>query len=338
MITFIQQTDALGLAINKACNELFVKIPALDIDSLPFEPYFKWYFKKCHLGRPHFSLKTSARLLYNAIQSTGKPWQNVVIMDYGAGLGTLYLIAKIIGVKKIIYNDLMPEFATPAAAVDAALGYPMDEYIIGDTEATLQQLKKDNIICDVIVSRNVLEHIYHLPTYYNLVQQHQPQAILYNSTTANYNNPLAHVQHIYLHYKAKPALIQRKIIAIHKVIPDLNKNTATKLATALIQYGSIDFDTALQTFVNKGTWPTNKKDYTNVCDETGNWREHLLSYKQHQQVASNYKVTFVPGFWDVDYKNPLLKTIGIIGNAITNMLGSKGYVAASFIYIIAKPK
>ena len=107
-------------------------------------------------------------MLYECITATGKHYKDVIVMDYGAGLGTLYIIAKMIGVKKIIYNDLLPEFAMPAIEVDKVLGHIMDEYIIGDTEDTCKQLAAKNIICDVIVSRNVVEHIYDLKDYFSV--------------------------------------------------------------------------------------------------------------------------------------------------------------------------
>jgi 2-polyprenyl-3-methyl-5-hydroxy-6-metoxy-1,4-benzoquinol methylase len=339
MIDFLKINTPLGQLINEKCNELFVAIPKLDIDSLPFEPFFKWYFNACHLSRPHFTLETSAKLLHDAIIITGKPHTEVIVMDYGAGLGTLYLLAKMIGVKKIIYNDLLPEFATPAMAVDKALGYQMDEYIIGDTESACQQLKAKNIICDVIVSRNVLEHIYDLKIFFAQMHAYQPQAILYGSTTANWKNPAAHLQHLMMHYKAKPILVNKKIAIIKTIMPDLNDALAKKLATQLIQHGGAEFTNAVYQYKTNNIMPAPKGDYTNVCDETGNWREHLLTYNQYRNLAPQYHLSFLPGFWDTHYKSIFKIYLGKTANIVTNILGKKhGVLSTSFIYIIAKPK
>jgi 2-polyprenyl-3-methyl-5-hydroxy-6-metoxy-1,4-benzoquinol methylase len=338
MIEFLNIKTPLANLINEKCNELFVALPNLDIDALPFEPFFKMYFKKCHLERGHFTLETSAKLLYDAILATGKPHQEVVMMDYGAGLGTLYLLAKMIGVKKIIYNDLILEFATPAMAVDKALGIVMDEYIIGDTEATCKILQEKNIECDVIVSRNVIEHIYNLEEYFKIIFQYQPKAILYNSTTANWNNPAAHAQHIYLHYKAKPILIDKKIAKIKTHIPSIDDMSAKTLAYFLIQHGGVEFDEAVAKYKLDKIMPKHKGDYTNVCDETGNWREHLLPYKKYRALAPQYNLEFLPGFWDTHYKNPIKKYLGKTMNFISKVLGKKGVWSASFIYVVARPK
>jgi 2-polyprenyl-3-methyl-5-hydroxy-6-metoxy-1,4-benzoquinol methylase len=338
MKQYLPQNDTLGLAINTACNDLFLKIQTLDIDALPFEPFYKWYFKKCHFDRPHFSLKTSAKLLYDAITITGKPAQDVVIMDYGAGLGTLYILAKMIGVKQIIYNDLMEEFVTPAIAVDKAIGVIMDEYIWGDTEETCKTLLQKNIVCDVIVSRNVLEHIYNLADYFSIISCYQPTAILYNSTTANWNNPAAHLQHVLIHRKARPVTFEKKLSIIKNKIENISDDDAKKLANILLQYGGIEFTDAIENFKTSKQFPALKNDYTNVCDETGNWGEHLLPYKKYKAMAPQYNVSFKPGFWDVDYKSALKNLLGKTMNAITKILGKAGVVNASFIYVIAVPK
>jgi 2-polyprenyl-3-methyl-5-hydroxy-6-metoxy-1,4-benzoquinol methylase len=338
MISFLKTNTPLALLINEKCNELFVAIPKLDIDSLPFEPFYKWYFSVCHLSRPHFTLETSAKLLHDAIVATGKPHTEVVVMDYGAGLGTLYLLAKMIGVKKIIYNDLLPAFATPAIAIDKALGYKMDEYIIGDTLSTCQQLQAKNIVCDVIVSRNVIEHIYDLKIFFAQIAQYQPKAILYNSTTANWKNPAAHIQHIIMHYKAKPILLKKKIAIIKEALPELADTEQIKLGIALLQYGGQEFEDAIATFKINKQMPKPKGDYTNVCDETGNWREHLLTYNQYRQIAPQYNLEFLPGFWDVHYTSFLKNMLGKTANFITNILGKKGVLSTSFIYVIARGK
>jgi 2-polyprenyl-3-methyl-5-hydroxy-6-metoxy-1,4-benzoquinol methylase len=338
MKQYLPQQDALGLAINKACNELFIKIQTLDIDVLPFEPFYKWYFKKCHFDRPHFSLKTSAKLLYDAITITGKPAQDVVMMDYGAGLGTLYILAKMIGVKKIIYNDLMQEFVTPAIAVDKAIGIVMDEYIWGDTEETCKTLLAKNIECDVIVSRNVVEHIYDLKAFFNIIYCYQPKAILYNSTTANWNNPAAHLQHVMIHKKSAKIMVQKKLAIVQEKIPNITIENANALTKILLQYGGTEFNDAIQNYKTTKQLPTAKNDYTNVCDETGNWGEHLLPYKKYKNMAPQYNISFKPGFWDVDYKSAVKNLLGKTMNAITKILGKAGVVNASFIYVIAVPK
>jgi 2-polyprenyl-3-methyl-5-hydroxy-6-metoxy-1,4-benzoquinol methylase len=334
---FINKNDALGLAINTACEQLFTKLQNLDISNMNFEPFFKSYFEKCHLQRPYFSLETAARLLYNSIKAQPKPHTEVIIMDYGAGLGSVYLLAKLIGVKKIIYNDLLPEFAKPAMQVDQALGLIMDEYIIGDTLDTMHKLKDKNIQVDIIISRNVVEHIYDLGYFFSTIFEHQPQAIMYHSTTANWVNPAAHLQHVWMHKKYRPQVITNKQNIIAKLYPSLTTKQTQMLANALVQYGGAEFTQALQNFVQNNAMPKPKNDYTNICDENGTWCEHLLPYSKYRKMASNYSLTFLPGFWDEHYKNKAKKILGKVMNILTLFLGKAGVVNSSFFYIECKP-
>lgn len=335
---FLPYKDELAQKIETACEELLIKIPQLPIDDMPFEPFFKWYYQHCHLSRPRFSLRTSARLLHQALSSVNKPLNQIVLMDYGAGLGTMYIIAKMIGVGKVIYNDLLPEFATPAIAVDKALGYVMHEYIIGDTLATCQQLKEKNIVVDVILSRNVLEHIYDLKEFFATIYKYQPKAALFNSTTANWNNPAAHLQHRWIHYKAKKQLAKPREEYIAKLAPALSAHEVHLLSNKIFNYGGTQLDELVLEFARTKILPKLKYDYDNVCEANGNWCEHMIPFKDYSALATNYQINFKAGFWDEDYPNPAKKLLGKSLNLLTNALGSKGYISSAFIYIIAKPK
>ena len=58
------------------------------------------------------------------------------------------------------------------------------EYIVGDIDDTLSALNHKNIQCDIITSRNVIEHIYKLDDFYDAIAHAQPEAWIYSSTTA----------------------------------------------------------------------------------------------------------------------------------------------------------
>jgi 2-polyprenyl-3-methyl-5-hydroxy-6-metoxy-1,4-benzoquinol methylase len=338
MIQFIHTNDHLGNQINQACNELYKKITTLDVDTLPLEPFYKWYFKKCHLSRPIFSLQTSAKMLYDGIMLTKKEVKDIVVMDYGAGLGTLYIIAKMIGAKTVIYNDLMPEFAQPAIKLDKIFGIVMDHYITGDTQETCTQLVAKNLQCDLIVSRNVVEHIYSLQDFFAIMQQYQPKAILYNSTTANWRNPAAHIQHVLIHKRSRKLLAAKKLNILKASLPEATDTELKILNNILLQYGGKEFTDAIANFKHNKIMPSPKNDYTNVCDETGNWGEHLLPYKKYEAYAPQYLVHFKPGFWDVNYSSVLKSTLGKTLNFFTKILGDNGVVLSSFFYVVAVPK
>ena len=338
MKTFLPHNDELSILINAACQELQERLQTLNLDSIEIEPFFRSYFIKCHVDRVIFSLKTSAVLLYNGIQSTGKNHTEVVAMDYGAGLGTLYTLAKMIGLKKVIFNDLMPELENPAKAIDAALGVCMDAYIIGNIQTTCEALSQKRIQCDLIFSRNVLEHIYDLENFFETIHKYQPNAISYNSTTANWKNPAAHLQHIWIHKKLRKRFTQEKTLFVQSKIPNIPISKAQQLANQLLQYGGKELEVAVENFSAKNEFPKSKNNYTNLCDINGMWAEQLLPYSAYQKFAPQYEVTFKPGFWDEENQRVIVALLGKILNVFTRILGNTGVVTASFIYIICKPR
>jgi 2-polyprenyl-3-methyl-5-hydroxy-6-metoxy-1,4-benzoquinol methylase len=335
---YLHNNSPLAKRINEECVKLKTAIEALDISTLPIDEFYKWYFNQCHLNRQEFSLRTSARLVHDAIVSTGKTPEEIVLLDYGAGLGTTYLLAKQIGIKHVIYNDLLPEFARPAKAIDQALGIVMDDYLVGDVEATCKEIQNKKLDVDVVISRNVLEHIYDLKHFFTTTHYYLPRAVLYNSTTANYNNPMAFVQHIYLHKKAEPILIKKKQKYLLSHFPEMTPHNALQLAQRSPTLAADDLLAVGREYLNKHELPAKCTEGTNVCDETGNWREHLISYSKYRQHAFQYELSFLPGIWDVHQKSKVMRLLGKSMQAITNLLGKYGYITASFVYIVCRPK
>jgi 2-polyprenyl-3-methyl-5-hydroxy-6-metoxy-1,4-benzoquinol methylase len=142
-------------------------------------------------------------------------------MDYGAGVGTLYTLAKMIGCKKVIYNDLLEDWKNSARLIAEAIGIQMDEYIVGDIDDTLKVLNQKNIQCDIITSRNVIEHIYKLDTFYHAIASAQPTSWIYSSTTANYYNPATLIQHRRLHLRLEKIYLPEREKMILQKAPSL---------------------------------------------------------------------------------------------------------------------
>ena len=102
MDRFLHTDDDLSRLINEKARELYQKNRDIPLESLSLPGISDYYFKKNHNSRPFFSIQTAAELLYRAIRLKGKPVDEIVIMDYGAGIGNLYLLAKMIGCRFVI--------------------------------------------------------------------------------------------------------------------------------------------------------------------------------------------------------------------------------------------
>jgi 2-polyprenyl-3-methyl-5-hydroxy-6-metoxy-1,4-benzoquinol methylase len=201
MDQFLQQNDELAARINAAATLLYEKLKKLDPDALGMPEYCLNYYKVSHSQRLFFSIETSANLLYRSFSLIKKNPEEAVVMDYGAGVGSLYLLAKMIGCRQVIYNDHLEDWKLSAELIANAIDVHIDHYIVGDIGDCFDRLEKFNIGCDFITSRNVIEHIYRLDHFYETIHKHQPRAVVVASTTANNSNPVAVVKHQLWHIK-----------------------------------------------------------------------------------------------------------------------------------------
>jgi 2-polyprenyl-3-methyl-5-hydroxy-6-metoxy-1,4-benzoquinol methylase len=339
-ISFLPYNDELSILINKQCYEIYNTLSNLDINKIEIEKDYLDYFIKCHLDRPIFTLKTSAVLLYNAIKEVNLPLNQIQLLDYGAGVSTVYLLAKKIGIHKVYYNDMMPNFIKLAQQIDTIFNIKMDDYIVGDSEECFHFASKSGYIINLVVSRNVIEHIYNLNTFFEDIHKFFPEAIVYNSTTANWENPITHIQHIYLHKKNWNIVKElKKSYFFSKSNTDVSPKLLNDFLEATKSIGNHDFDNAINEFIKNKKILKYTKDYTNICTPEGSWVEHLIPHSKYLLINKNYEIKITPGLWDTNYSIIGLNLItSIINKLISISPNWLGNIMSPFIYIIANPK
>lgn len=341
MDRFLQNKDELGELINNSATELYQQLRQLDVDILGLPYHCLYYYNASHSKRLFFSIETSAHLLYNAIKITGKNPGELIVMDYGAGVGTLYLLAKKIKCKKVIYNDHLEDWKNSAQLIAEAIGVHIDEYIVGDIEDSMNKLDELHIQCDIITSRNVIEHIYKLEVFYKAVHDRQPQALIYSSTTANKSNPASVIKHFLWHRKWEKVFKGKRMVVIERQAPGLSGSRKEALARATRGLAADDLKAAIEEFRKTGKLPDPRKHKSNTCDPAnGVWAEHLLSLNEYRAVINEdlYNISFQPGFWDTHYSISQMNTVGRTMNRIIAKGGNNAMRVAPFIYVIASPR
>jgi 2-polyprenyl-3-methyl-5-hydroxy-6-metoxy-1,4-benzoquinol methylase len=341
MEIFLPQKDELSINIQQNAADLLKRLKALPVETLGLPYHCLEYFKSSHFKRLFFSIETSAHLLYRSISLTGKPVNQIVIMDYGAGVGTLYMLAKMIGCRTVIYNDHLEDWKTSALLIAQAIGVNIDQYIVGDIKDTLLVLDNNAIACDIITSRNVIEHIYKLDDFFNIIADHQPGSIVYSSTTANYHNPASHLKHILWHRKWEKHFLPQRAALIRDRISGLPENEVLKLAKATRGLALQDFDKAVVNYSTSKTLPDPSLHNTNTVEtSSGVWFEHLLPFESYRKLipGSRYQLLFEPGFWDTHNQSALKNALGNLLNPLMRFVSKGSIRLAPFIYVIAIPK
>jgi hypothetical protein len=341
MDRFLADVDELSRRIQDGAADLYQRLHSVDVDGLGLPPHCLAYYKASHSQRLFFSIETSAHLLYRSISMRRAQPEQVVLMDYGAGVGTLYLLAKMIGCKQVIYNDHLEDWKTSAELIAKAIGVAVDLYVVGGIEDCLTELEQQNIRCNIITSRNVVEHIYKLNEFYGAIHQKQPQALVYSSTTANKSNPAAAIKHVLWHRKWEKVFRGKRSAMIERELSTINVADKQRLARATRGLGGEDLKIAIREFGKTKALPDPSAHHSNTCDPAnGVWAEHLLTKEAYRRLINEkfYDVTFEAGFWDTHYTKSYKNSAAKLLNRVIARQGNFAMKLAPFIYVIARPR
>jgi 2-polyprenyl-3-methyl-5-hydroxy-6-metoxy-1,4-benzoquinol methylase len=337
---FIDKQDELGLLINEKANQLQRRLIHFDANTLPTEDFFKDYFRKHHLSnRLFFSLQNSAHILYYSIKKSNKKIEEINMVDYGAGLGTLFMLGSLLGLKRIVYNDHLQVWTDNAELICNSLQFPITDYVVGDINTVISYANTHQFKFDIVVSRNVIEHIYSLEDYFTKISQHNSNCIVYSTTTANFHNPATRLQHILIHRSAeKKYYLKQRERLIHEKHPSSTPSQTKELVLRTRGLAMQDFTNAVDTYFTTNKIAPTVNLYSNTCDsENGVWAEHLLPKKVYNSILqkAGFKMEYEPGFWDTQYKNSLKNLFSKILNFVISLLGKRGIIIAPFVKIIA---
>jgi hypothetical protein len=338
---FLAATDELGVFINQKASGLYKALRAPTIDRNGAGDTYTEYFERHHLGRRlFFSIQSSAHILYDAVRRSGKPLTEINAIDYGAGLGTLFLLGGLLGFRRFDYNDHLPEWQDTARQVSERIGSHVTGYVTGDVEAVAAFAESHGFSYDLVLSRNVLEHIYSLPHFYQTLHRHNPKAVVYGTTTANYHNlPMRHYHH-YIHAKAERShYFDQRMKAIAASDNTLTPQQCSSMARSTRGLAGSDFSRAIESLKAGHALSPKPGLRSNTCDcETGVWCEHLLTRKEYARIITEagFRTDYTAGFWDTHYRNGLLNRFAKGLNGLINRLGpQKGVVLSPFVNIIA---
>ena len=338
---FLNKSDELGDLINLKANELFVALDNFDTTSLGAADTYYDYFLHHHLGkRLFFSIQNSAHILHESIKRCNKPVNEINAIDYGAGLGTLFMLGGMLGCKQFDYNDHLSDWKPTAVEVCRVVGINITNYVMGDINAVTDFATTNNFQYDLVVSRNVIEHIYSLSEFYSALNKHNPKAVIYSTTTANFHNPVMRLYHIYIHKKVeKQYYRQQRVEEIKKIKPLIAADQLTKLTEITRGKAQQDFIEAVKNYPAENGQMKVTTLRSNTCDcIIGVWSEHLLNKKEYATIVTNagFKMEFSAGYWDTHYSSSTMNVLGKILNSIILVLGKKnGILVSPFVNVVA---
>jgi len=348
----LKQYNKLLIDISEASTELQKKILALDFSNLDISDYSKRYWSD-NIRKLNYIMQCNTFILCKAVEQSQKNISEIILVDNGGGTGSLTLLAKAAGIRTVIYNDIYDVSCIDASNVGRALGIVADDYVCADSDELVNYFRSKNQDCDIVVSRNVIEHIYDLNKYfYNISSVSKSNLVLCFATTANIKNPLVNLYTRNIQRKAERDGIKGKwekgrdsiksFLQIRKeIISDNFKSLSSskielyaKATRGLMRADIISIVADYEIGKSKPILPI---DPTNTCDPTtGNRTENLLSAKEYELLMARNALTFklIPGFYNTQYSLSLLNVVTPIVNFLINKIPFMAIYLAPFICVV----
>jgi Methyltransferase domain len=326
--------------IHEAIKKLFSKIKLLNPVKLNISDSNRIYLIK-YINNYSFYMYLYSQLLLKALKKLNKPVSESSFIDYGGGCGILSYLAKEIGFKTVVYNDIDKDSAIDTQTISRSLGISIDYYICGDIKELIDEINLYNIKPDLICSFDVLEHIYDLELWIKSVANIKSEFLLLFMTSANPGNPLIanrlkklHIRTEYIGYKkniksgdkylSTSFLEERKRIIRNK-FPDLENTEINLLSLKSRGLRKDDIEKVVHEYIKTGEICYKMEHPTNTCDPyTGSWTEKLIDLKQLKIfIAKNNLIVNISNSLYGYSNNKILNTLKFLLNQLIRASGSE---------------
>jgi hypothetical protein len=278
-----------------ARSRLQRKLGDVDLAAVGLSPYNQRYLTH-KLSVIEGELQQVADLLTMCLADSPIPLDRFTLLDYGGGSGVISLLAKELGVGTVVYNDIYDVSCKDAAALAGAIGMQLDGVVCGDVDDVLAYLRAQGHELNAVVSYDVLEHIYDVPSFFGALVTAPMSKRFFrlvfasgaNIKNARYVRYATRVQTTdelegtepEWGHKERDAVrpfleIRRELIGA--AAPDLASEQVDELARATRGLRRDDIERAVGEYREHGAISYRPDHPTNTCDPyTGNWSEHLM--------------------------------------------------------------
>jgi hypothetical protein len=280
----------------------------------------------------------------------------VVIVDYGGGVGDLSLLAKEAGVGTVVYTDIYDLMCRDAHHIARALGLEADHYVPGDVNALLSFVQEKECSCHAVMSYDVLEHMYDVEEFLcKIPGLSSGRLVLAMASAANPKNPLIRRRLKKLQRKMEfngtarregedprdtPLAyrpLRRALIA--ERAGGLRREEIDLLASRTRGMRISDIEEALEAYKTSRTLPPVPEHPTNTCDPfTGNWCERLLDPRSvaGKLRERGFAARVMPGYYGSHGGGSRVKRVARLGaNVAIRALGGQGLAVAPFYCVHA---
>lgn len=329
----------------KEAKELADQLQAIDYTRLPISDYNKEYLERLEKAYLYYT-RICGYCLATSFTTLLHPDRSFTLVDYGGGTGLLSMMAKKIGIERVIYIDRNPQSVETVKVLKEQTGLGPDIILQGDSDTLAAWCKDNKIKPELLVSTDVIEHIYNLDKFFAELTGINKEMELMFTTGSNPLNirKKRKLQEMMLTYErggnASPNYHELRKDFIIRKFPEYTPQEADKIAGAT---RGLTFDDIEKIFNQIGkisreelqeTLPASK-DLFNTCDpRDGNWMERILPIEEYERLKPHdYGITLGNGFYNADRKNPFISLIVKVANYFILRSKMYGLLVAPFIII-----
>lgn len=316
--------------------DLAKRLQVIDYDKLPISEYNKRYIRNLKPALGYY-MKIYTDCLCKGIEATGLKLSNITFIDYGGGSGFLSMLAKEIGIGKVIYIDLNPLSVETVRLLKQETGIGPDIILQGDSGSLAKWCNENSVTPELLIATDLIEHVYNLDSFFSdLIGINNSIYMIFTTASTPFNPYVKRKLRKAMKGCESGTLISPNYYSmryqyIRKNYPSLSENEISKWSfhTRGLIYSDIE------KAINEGKYPT-CKDHYNTCDpSTGNWIERILSIADYQSllVKYHYKIKVEKGFYNTDRGNPVLSFICSCINSLIRSTGAFGFILAPFIIL-----
>ena len=351
----LPKDDEVISQVRRGAIKLLNKLQGLSLAPLNISDYNRRYAQD-YLDNPIQTLQKYSFVLAWCLGKISVPLDRFVLVDYGGGSGILSLLARETGIGIVIYVDIYDVSCHDAREIAQAVGSEADFYVEGDIDDLTTFLASSGLVCDGVVSNDVIEHVYDIRAFLKGIAHLSSGPLsVAMATGANPFNPQIQRMLTETHLKAEHEdraevwghkqrdslkaylSIRRDMIASYAkeagyLLQDVEIEYLAKNTRGLIES---DIRKVVDEYLETGRLSVTCDHPTNTCDPyTGNWAERLMDPYELTKTLSEegFQVQVLPGFRG--YSKRIISTVktGII-NSMIYVLGERGLPIAPF-YII----
>jgi len=338
--------------IDASRKQAFIlSVQGLRAEQIGITQYERAYFSHLQLYLPYY-VGIYSSLLEQALVRTKENIHNLSVIDYGAGNGMLGAYLKFIGVGQVFVNDINESCIRGCKALASALNLELDGYFQGDI-ASLSQINQP---VDILLSTDVIEHIYNPEQFvkemkllqpfmvaifttasnpFNKIKVHQLRKLQHRDEFLNSADVLSNAENSY-----RTPYFERRSELLVEYYPTLSREEVKLISSKSRGLMKEDLFKLADSYLLDGSLPERAPEKYNTCDpDTGNWTERILPDGSFKHLADKfgYAIKILPGLYNSNRETPAgwLKKIA---NRFILHFPELGKYIAPYIVLIFSPE